>query len=228
MVHLNSLRKRKTLLYFLGTGVVILISLLITYEIVSLNASERTFDNFKDIPHNKVGLLLATSPITPNGEHNFYFSNRIKATEDLYKNGKIDYIIASGGDYTTLQEFGCDEPQAIRDSLVTRGIPKDRIILDYDGTRTLNSIVKAKDVYGLNAVTLISQKYHNERAIYLADKIGLNAIGYNSESSPIRRKRIKNLFREIFARPKMFIDLATEISPKFETTLEEVKLKDNY
>ena len=136
------------------------------YLIVSFNASDRIFDDINNIPRNKVGLLLATSPITPRGAHNFYFDNRIKAADELYKAGKIDFIIASGGDYTQTQKNGCDEPQAILDSLVARGIPAQRVILDYDGTRTLNSIAKAKEVYGLNSLTLISQKYHNERAIY--------------------------------------------------------------
>ena len=207
---------KKTLLFILGAGIFVFIGLLITYEIVGWNASGRTYDDVNEIPHNKVGLLLATSPITPGGAHNFYFENRIKSAEELYKAGKIEYIIASGGDYRNDHKFGCDEPQAIKDSLVIRGIPEDRIILDYDGTRTLNSIVKAKEIYGLDSVTLISQKYHNERAIYLADKYGLHAIGYNAELSPIRRNRIKNTVREIFARPKMFIDLIVGSNPKFE------------
>lgn len=186
---------------------VFILTLGLCYGLVSWNASGRTFDDVKDIPHNKFALLLATSPITPEGAHNFYFDNRIKATDELYKAGKIDYIIASGGDYTKGQKFGCDEPAAIRDSLVARGIPEDRIILDYEGTRTLNSIVKAKHVFNLDSVTLISQKYHNERAIYLADKFDLYTIGYNAAPSHIRRNRIKNTVREIFARPKMFIDI---------------------
>ena len=180
-----------------------IIGLCLCYGLVTWNASGRTYDDVNDIPHNKYALLLATSPITPAGVHNFYFDNRIKATEELYKAGKVDYIIASGGDYTNDHKFGCDEPSAIRDSLVARGVPVDRIILDYDGTRTLNSIVKAKQVYKLDSVTLISQKYHNERAIYLSDKNGIYAIGYNAKPSHIRRNRIKNTVREIFARPNI-------------------------
>ena len=193
-----------------------IIGLCLCYGLVTWNASGRTYDDVKDIPHNKYALLLATSPITPGGAHNFYFDNRIKATEELYKAGKVDYIIASGGDYTKDHKFGCDEPAAIRDSLVTRGIPEDRIILDYDGTRTLNSIIKAKQVYKLDSVTLISQKYHNERAIYLSDKNGIYAIGYNAAPSHIRRNRIKNTVREILARPKMFLDFVLIDSPEFK------------
>lgn len=203
---------------FIGFGCLFAIGMtvLICNVVVTANSRGKTFDNASDIPYNKVGLLLATSPITPGGAHNYYFDNRIKAADELYKAGKIDLIIASGGDYTQAQKNGCNEPQTILDSLVACGIPAQRIILDYDGTRTLNSIAKAKNVYGLDSLTLISQKYHNERAIYLAEKYGIHAIGYNAEQSPIRRNRIKNTLREYLARVKMFMDLAFESKPVFE------------
>lgn len=178
--------------------------------IVVGNASGRTFDIADSVPHNPAGLLLGTSPITQSGGHNFYFDNRIKAAEELYKAGKIDFIIASGGDYTQSQTNGCDEPRAIMDSLIARGIPKDKIMLDYYGTRTLKSIVNAKEKYRLKSMTLISQKYHNERAIYLSDRYGIDVVGYNAKPSPVRRSRIKNFVRECFARVKLFIDFAKE------------------
>lgn len=199
-------------LFAIGT-VCVLIVIIACHYIVVWNAFGKTYDNVEEIPHNKVGLLLATSPITPGGAHNYYFENRIKAADELYKAGKIDFIIASGGDYTQSQKNGCDEPSAIRDSLAARGVPIERIILDYEGTRTLNSIVKAKQVYGLDSLMLISQKYHNERAIYLADHYGIHAVGYNAEPSPIRRNRAKNTIREFFARPKMFLDILTGKNP---------------
>ena len=118
---------RKTTYAILTMICGIILLLIGCYIAVVCNASGRTFEKVEDVPHNKVGLLLATSPITPGGGHNFYFDNRIKAADELYKAGKIDYIIASGGDYTSDQDnpHGCDEPAAIRDSLVARGIPAD-------------------------------------------------------------------------------------------------------
>jgi len=206
------------ILLWIVTSICLLLLVIIfaCHSIVVGNASGRTYDEVDAISHNRYGLLLATSPITPGGAHNFYFDNRIKAADELYKAGKIDYIIASGSDYTKEQKNGCDEPAAIRDSLVSRGIPTERIILDYEGLRTINSIVKAKETYGLDSVTLISQEYHNERAIYLADHYNLHAIGYNSAPSPIFRNRIKNTLREYLARPKMFLDLAFGEKPMFE------------
>lgn len=176
------------------------------YYVVWSNARGRTYDSVEDVPHNRYGLLLATSPVTTTGLHNFHFDNRIDAATELYRAGKVEYIIASGGDYRGSERYGCDEPGAIRDSLVARGVTADRIILDYDGTRTLRSIEKAKDIYGLDSVTLISQKYHNERALYLADHCGLTGVGYNAAPSPVLRSRIKNGVRECLARVKMFAD----------------------
>ncbi|MCH5347415.1 MAG: YdcF family protein [Muribaculaceae bacterium] len=199
-----------------------LITLGVMYSIVSGNANGRIYDDIADIPHNRVGLLLATSPVTPAGIHNYYFDARIQSADELYKAGKIDYIIASGGNYVGLHPNGCDEPQAIKDSLVNRGIPAERIILDYDGTRTIHSILKAHDVYNLDSLTLISQKFHNERAIYQADHFGLHTIGYNATTPPIPQVRTKNIIREIFARPRMFLDLLTDSHPQFRDTINSI------
>lgn len=203
---------------FWASSVVIggfVISIIVCYLFVVGNASGRTFDEVDAVPHNRYGMLLATSPINLSGERNYYFDNRITAAVELYRAGKIDTIIASGGNYVGTHKYGCDEPAAIRDSLVAKGIPVDRIILDYEGVRTLNSVVKAKEVYKIDTLTFISQKFHNERAIYQADHYGLYTIGYNAPPSHIIKYRIKNTLREFLARPKMFLDLTFGIKPKF-------------
>ena len=204
----------------LGVIIAIVIAIIGCYTIVECKAWNKTFDNVADIPHRKVGLLLGTSPLVPNGDPNFYYINRITATADLYKAGKVDKIIASGGDYSSRPSGGYNELIAMRDSLVTHGVPNSIIILDYDGTRTLNSIVKAKEIYGVDSITIISQEYHNERAIFLASHNGIDAIGYNAKPSHIITKRIKNEGREFFARVKLFVDVILGEKPKFETTEE--------
>lgn len=81
--------------------IILLIAILCgSYYVVVWNAIGQTFESVDSVPRNKAGLLLGTSPITPQGAHNFYFDNRITAAEELYKSGKIEFIIASGGDYT--------------------------------------------------------------------------------------------------------------------------------
>lgn len=181
--------------------------------IVTVKANGRCYDNILEVPDNEYGLLLGTSPITPQGEHNYYFDNRIKATAELYHHGKIERIIASGGDYT--KQGGYNELVAMRDSLMAYGVPDSVIRLDYTGTRTLNSVLQAKIGYDIDSITIVSQKYHNERALCLAEYHGIEAIAYNADTPPILEKRLKNGIREYFARVKMFIDLMLD-SPKYD------------
>jgi hypothetical protein len=97
----------------------------------------------------------------------------------------------------------------MRDSLVARGIPARAIILDGKGFRTINSIVNANKEYGLNSFTIISQEFHNERAIYQAEHIGLdvkNIQAFNAKMPKSRRAYLTTI-REYFARVKMFLDL---------------------
>ena len=211
--------KKKIIRLSIIAMAIMAVGIIVCYVVVSANANGKTYDKAEDIPYNKVGLLLGTSPITPQGEHNYYFDNRIQAVAELYHNGKISRIIASGGDYSD-RENGCDELTAMRDSLMALGVPDSVITLDYQGIRTLNSIVKAKAVYGLDSLTIISQKYHNERAIWLAEHYGLNAIAYNAPTPDITDKRIKNISREFLARVKMSLDLVIGKKPEFHKELQ--------
>ena len=191
---------------------------------ISITASGKNFDTAEETPHNRVGLLLGTSPITRFGAHNLYFDTRIEKAAELYNGGKVEHLILSGGDYTGKQEFGCDEPAAMRDSLIAKGVPAEAMTLDYEGLRTLNSILKAKEVYGLDSLTLISQKYHNERALFLAKANGVEAVAINAELP--NRRRLKNVGREVFARVKMFVDFVREPKPVFKDR-EPLPLKND-
>lgn len=183
----------------------------ICFSIVKNNAENRLYSDVMKIPHNKVGLLLGTAPVTPWGVHNNYYDYRINAATELFKAGKIDYILVSGDNHST----DYDEPSCMRDSLMIRGIPKDKIILDYAGFRTLDSIVRAKEIFGQNSITIISQQFHNERALYLAKRYGIEAVAYNAKDVEYWKKKLKIHGREYLARVKMFIDLYTGKKPKF-------------
>lgn len=178
---------------------IMILAIGVCYALVSANAKGRLYDAVDDVPYCRYGLLLGTSPFTPQGEHNYYFDTRIDAAVELFKSKKIDRIIASGGDYAD----GCNELTAMRDSLAMKGVPADSIVLDYQGTRTVNSIVRAKEL--TDSVTLISQRYHNERALCLADRHGLCARAYDAETPKLIGKKIKNISREFLARVKMMI-----------------------
>jgi putative protein involved in barrier function of the cell envelope len=190
-----------------------ILGMIICDQSVAYNAEGRLYDNVDSIPHRKVGLILGTSPIsTWNGRRNYYFDNRIKAGAELYKAGKVDWLVVSGGDYRN-SENGYDEPIAMRDSLMKQGVDSTRIILDYDGTRTLNSIAKIRDVYCQDSIIIISQEYHNERALYQAKHLGIDAIGFNAKTPGKRTAWWRNLGREVLARVKLFIDITRGLHP---------------
>lgn len=190
---------------------------------VDTNASGRVYDDVRQVPAMRYGLLLGTSPVTPRGTHNVNFDNRIKAAAELYHACKVRYIIASGGDYRRDAEgnavlYGCDEPRQMQRALIAAGVDSTHIILDYEGTRTLYSVAKACKVYGLDSVLLISQEYHNRRAIWQADHYGLYAVGYSAAHSSERGNIIRNTLRETMARVKLFIDMWFGNEPQFVST----------
>lgn len=115
-----------------------------------------------------------------------------------------------------------NEPTTMKKDLIQKGIPKDKIFLDYAGFRTLDSMVRANVVFGLDSVTVISQKFHNERAIYLANRKGLNAIGFNARDIS-NQYGYKVQLREYFARVKVFLDLLLKTEPKFYGNTIEIE-----
>ena len=176
-------------------------------RIIVNNAKGKTFSSIDSIEYNKVGLLLGTTPQARLTKvTNYFFIYRIDAAEQLYKTGKIEKILISGDEDSM---DGINEPECMRDSLVARGVPSSDIILDGKGYRTINSVVNANKVFGLKSFTIISQKFHNERAIYQAEHLGLdleNVQAFNAEMPRTRRAYLTTV-REYFARVKMFIDL---------------------
>ena len=200
--------KRKLLIGALSIiGIAVIIMIICDY-IVADNASGKNFDEIDQLPKRKVGLVLGTSPIsTFNGRRNIYYDYRIKAAAELIKNGKVDTLVVSGGDYSD-SCIGFDEPVCMRDSLIKLGVDSARILLDYDGTRTIKSIANIRDVYHKDSIIIVSQKYHNERALYQAKHLGVNAIAYNAHTPGRRLSWWRNRGREVLARVKLFIDIA--------------------
>ncbi|MFK5972405.1 MAG: ElyC/SanA/YdcF family protein [Flavobacteriaceae bacterium] len=197
-----------------GTLMVILMS---NYTITNAT-QEKTFSNIDAIPKNRVGIVLGTSKKLVGGQPNPYYTYRIEATVRLYHSGKIEFVLVSGDNASKYY----NEPATFKKDLVKGGIPKEKIFLDYAGFRTLDSMVRAKEVFGLDSVTVISQKFHNERAIYLAEKKGLSAIGYNAKDIN-GQQGFKVQFREYFARVKVFIDLMFNTQPRFFGDKIEIK-----
>ncbi len=168
------------------------------------------FDDLNKVPTEKVGLLLGTSKTLNNGSPNAYYVKRIAATAELFKTGKIQYVIVSGDNSVK----GYNETEDMKFSLMEQGIPEDHIFEDFAGFRTLDSVVRAKEIFGQNELIIISQKFHNERAVFLAQKNNIKAYGYNAKDVN-KMYGFKTNLREKFARAKVFIDLLFGVDPKF-------------
>ena len=200
--------KKRLRALFLLCIILPLATLLICDAVIDKGAKGKTFYNVQQLHKNKVGIVLGTSSHLIQGGNNPYYTNRIKATIALYKAGKIDMVLVSGDNSTQYY----NEPETFKKDLIAGGIPEEKIILDPSGLRTLDSMVRAKEVFGLDSVTVISQKFQNERAIFLAQKKGLYAIGYNAKDIE-GSQGLKVQIREYFARVKVFIDLLLNTQP---------------
>lgn len=203
--------RRKKILFLLLSF--LLASLLLIYlcNKAVVNAAEgKLFADTQKIPYNKVGLLLGTAKYLANGSQNPYYSFRIEAAINLYKSGKVKYILISGDNGR--EEY--NEPELMQQDLVAAGVDSSHIYLDYAGFRTFDSIVRLKEIFGQNSVTIISQPFHNERAIYLASKEDIAAIGFNARDVQAGAG-LKVQVREKLARVKIFLDLLFNKQPKY-------------
>ncbi len=208
----NMLKKRiKNLLKIISVAtVVLLVLILISYYSVEFRTRNRVFDNVDDLPPNMVGLVLGTTKYVYGSTLNPYYLNRIDAAAQLFKAGKVEYLLVSGDN----GQVEYNEPVKMKKDLVEKGIPEDRIFLDYAGFRTLDSIVRSRDIFGQEKITVISQEFHNERAVFIALSKDIDAVGYNAKDVSYRTG-FKTNVREIFARVKMMFDLAVGVQPKF-------------
>ena len=136
----------------------------ISYWAVEVKSRNKRYGNVDDVPYNRVALVLGTNPLTPSGRPNYYFKYRIDACVELYRAGKVSKFLLSGDNSTK----NYDEPQYMKDALMEHGIPESDIVLDYAGFRTLDSVVRCKDIFGQESVTIVSQGFHNARAVCLA------------------------------------------------------------
>ena len=193
----------------IGLGLSIVVVVFANY-IVERSGEFKIYDNRAEIPVNRVGLLLGTSKYLRSGNLNQYFEYRIAATVDLYKAGKIQKIVISGDN--SRKDY--NEPQDMKDELIKRGVGEGDIYLDYAGFRTYDSVYRMKEIFGQQSFTIISQKFHNQRAIYIANQLNLNAIGFNAKDVDAYNG-MKTQIREKFARVKVLIDILIEKKPRF-------------
>lgn len=201
------------LLLLVGVGVVAICNGIVKHQVKG-----RVYADVSDLPYRKVGLVLGTVPIVADHE-NFYYKQRMDAAAELYFANKVSYLLLSGDNHVSHY----NEPESMRKSLIERGVPDSVIYLDCAGFRTFDSMVRAKKVFAQDSVIVVSQQWHNERALYIASHYDLDAIAFCAKDYTAgRRIYLKNHLREALAKVKVVLDLMLNKQPHFLGEIEAI------
>lgn len=181
---------------------ILVLSILISNYWIIKSTKAQIYSDTALIPQNDVAILLGASKTLRNGNENLFFKYRIEAAAQLYKSGKIKHIIVSGDN--SRKEY--DEATDMREALVEQGVPDSCITQDYAGFRTLDSMVRCLKVFGQNKITVISQRFHNERAVFIGNFYNMEVVAFNAKDVPDAFS-LKVRTREHFAKFKAVLDL---------------------
>jgi SanA protein len=192
-------RGRKLLLVLLLAADVVVAGVFAANILIIHAAKGKTYSDVRQIPRRRVGLVLGCPQRVSDGQLNLFFLARVTAAAELFRQGKVDYLLASGDGAAN----GDDDADDLKSALINQGVPADKIYVDDAGFRTLDSIVRAKAVYGLAKVTVVSQQFQGERAIFIAGHWKLDAIGFNAPEV----NSFQTDLREQLARVKAILDI---------------------
>jgi len=197
-------RKKKRLLFRVVLLPLLVIGVFILFcnLWVVLSTKSRVFDSSDQVKNNAIGLVLGTAKKVSPNQANLHFENRMEAAAELYRNGKVRHLLVSGDGASKYY----NEPRDMTAKLISLKIPKQAISSDNSGYRTLDSIVRAKKVYGLDQVTIISDGFHVSRALFVAKSMDLDAIAFSSQPVSLKHS-LKARVREYLARVLVVLDL---------------------
>jgi len=185
---------------------------------MTLRCRDRIHWEAADVPRTDVALVLGTSKLIGD-RMNVHFRVRMDAAASLYKAGRVRHILVSGDNSTAHY----NEPEDMKQSLMERGVPAKAITCDFGGLRTLDSVVRARDIFGVTKCVIVSDDFHLARALWIADRHSVSATAFYED--PVRwRTSGKTRIREWFARVKAVADEITGTEPKFGGKKEPLPL----
>jgi SanA protein len=208
-------RTRRIVLFWTAAALVAAVEAVLAAAFLVGEASPYVYSSVNDIPARKVGVVLGT-PEYSKGKANPVLEGRIRAAAELYRAGKVQLLVVSGA---SRPEMFYDEISAMSKKLIAQGIPEDAIIKDGKGFRTLDSILRMRDVFGYDEFVTISQRDHCERALYLANHHGISTIGFAAGIPPGQNldEILFSAFREPLARIKAVLDIAVNRTAEYPT-----------
>ncbi|WP_233112513.1 SanA/YdcF family protein [Aggregatibacter actinomycetemcomitans] len=191
-------------LFFAGFALL----LIVVDQIIGYYVRKDIYYDIDKVPNRPYGLVLGTSKYFSNNTLNLFYYNRLLAAQRLFEVRKVDYLLLSG-DNRTLQY---NEPRTMLQDLKKMGVPQEFIYLDFAGFRTLDSVIRADQVFKAHSLTIISQKFHCERALFIAKFHNIDAICFAADYPQVYSfVRV----REFFARLQAVWDLLVEREPHF-------------
>lgn len=206
--------------------VLLLLALLSLLSAIAINSwivrsgAPKTFTDPANLPVNDVGLVLGASARVGDGYANPHFQARVTAAARLYHAGKIRHLLLSGDNHVK----GYDEPSDMKDALAKLGVPETAVTLDYAGFRTLDSVARAKAVFGQSKLTIITDDFHVQRALFLCRAFDIDAVAFCSEKVPEKYSGGTRM-REWLARVKAWLDVyLMRTQPKFYGPPVEIRI----
>jgi SanA protein len=187
-----------------GLGIVASMLVFVIFSNIWVVKSTKQFiyTSYDSLPNNSVALVLGTSKRLLSGAPNPFFNERIAAAASLYREGKVSHFLLSGDNRTRYY----NEPEEMRKALINQGIPGEMITLDYAGLRTLDSIVRSKEIFGQNKIIIVTQPFHCYRALFISRYFNIDAVAFLIEGNSIDSS-LKTEVREWLARSKAILDL---------------------
>lgn len=175
---------------------------------IDRSAEPYTTDRVDSLPPADVALVLGTAPYVADQRRNLYFEYRLDAAAELQKAGKVKFLLVSGDN----RARDYDEPTAMRDGLIARGVPPEAIYRDVAGVRTLDSVLRARDVFAQSRYIVVSQAFHNNRAVWLARQNGIEAYGYDARDVPFGSAH--QMLRQYLAAARAVYDVIVGTEPQ--------------
>jgi len=203
--------------------IVVIVAVLYLNIYIQDSTKNLIYNDIKEVPKRDVALVLGTAKYVKRGKINYFYKYRIESAAKLYKNKKVKAILVSGDNASKYY----NEPARMRRDLIKAGVPKSKIYLDFAGFSTLDSIKRAKKIFGLKRFTIVSQRFHLERALFIAKANSIDAIGFEAKSLKNSAASLKMTIREYFARVKAFLDVyILDTKPKFFGKFEKITIKE--
>jgi SanA protein len=206
-------RKKKLAI---GLLFLVLVSILGLVSILNINACVKSSVTDKIITVDETALLnsdcilILGAGVWSGGRPSYMLEDRLLQGIDLYENGASDRLLMSG-DHSR-KEY--DEVNVMKQFAIDRGINSEHIFMDHAGFSTYESLYRARDVFHADRIIIVTQKYHLYRALYIAEKLGLEAYGVASDPRQYVGQEIRNL-REILARVKDFFTVIFKPEPTY-------------